>query len=54
MPPSVPTWRRVQLGLKLQEAMQEIGLECNVRSPDHEEGEYGSLEAFLISKVKQK
>ncbi len=42
----------VRLGLKLQEAMQRIGLECHVRSPEHEESDYGSLDVFLIAKVK--
>ncbi|MCZ6675364.1 MAG: alpha/beta hydrolase [Verrucomicrobia bacterium] len=46
------TWvHHVKLGLKLQEAMSKIGLECNVTSPDHPETKYGSLEAFLIAKL---
>lgn len=43
----------VLLGLKLQEAMKKIGLECNVQSPDHPESKYGSLEAFLIAKLTE-
>ena len=46
------TWvHHVKLGLKLQEAMSKIGLECNVTSPDHPETKYGSLETFLIAKL---
>lgn len=41
----------VLLGLKLQEAMENLGLECNIQSPDHPETKYGSLEAFLIAKL---
>ena len=41
----------VLLGLKLQEAMEKIGLECTVVSPEHEETKYGSMESFLISKL---
>ena len=43
----------VKLGLKLQEAMAKIGLECHVSSPDHPETVYGSLESFLISKLTE-
>ena len=43
----------VLLGLKLQEAMQKIGLECLVVSPEHPESEYGSFEAFLIEKLTE-
>ena len=43
----------VLLGMKLQEAMSKIGLECNIKSPDHPETKYGSLEAFLIEKLKE-
>lgn len=44
----------VQLGLKLQEAMQALELECLVTGPDvkPEHDPYGSLENFLINKVK--
>ncbi|MCZ6675363.1 MAG: alpha/beta hydrolase [Verrucomicrobia bacterium] len=50
----VGTWvHHVKLGLKLQEAMSKIGLECNVQSPDHPETRFGSLEAFLISKLTE-
>ncbi len=41
----------VKLGLKLQEAMGKLGLECVVHSPDHPNNKYGSLEAFLIAKL---
>lgn len=44
----------VALGLKLQEAMTELGLECTVNGPDviPEEDPYGSVEDFLIAKLK--
>ena len=44
----------VKLGLKLQETMHEQGLECIVTGPDvvPEDDRYGSLEAFLIAKLK--
>ena len=44
----------VKLGLKLQEAMQKVGLECLVTGPDvkPENDPYGSMEEFLIRKVK--
>jgi len=41
----------VKLGLKLQEAMSKLDLECIVVSPEHSESEYGSMEAFLIEKL---
>lgn len=48
------TWvHHVILGLKLREAMQKLGLECTVVSPDHRETRYGSLEAFLIEKLSE-
>ena len=48
------TWvHHVKLGLKLQEAMTKIDLECNVASPDHPETKYGSLETFLIAKLSE-
>jgi acetyl esterase/lipase len=48
----VGTWvHHVKLGLKLQEAMSKIGLECNVQSPDHPETRYGRFETFIISKL---
>ncbi len=43
----------VLLGLKLQEAMSQLGLECVVHSPDHPNNKYGSLEAFLIAKLSR-
>ena len=44
----------VKLGLKLQEAMQPLGLECIVRSPDHTDKDpYGSMESFFIKKLKE-
>ena len=44
----------VLLGLKLQEAMQKLDLECRVVAPGLEGAEdpYGSIEAFLIAKAK--
>ncbi|MDF1823684.1 MAG: alpha/beta hydrolase [Verrucomicrobiales bacterium] len=45
----------VKLGLKLQEAMHELGLECTVTAPDvvPKEDRYGSFEEFLLQKVKE-
>lgn len=43
----------VLLGLKLQEAMDKLGMECAVVSPEHPETKYGSLEAFLIEKLTE-
>lgn len=43
----------VLLGLKLQEAMSQLGIECVVQSPDHPDNVYGSLEAFLIAKLSR-
>ncbi len=44
----------VKLGLKLQEAMQPLDLECIVRSPDHKDNDpYGSMESFFIKKLKE-
>ena len=40
-----------KLGLKLQEAMRELGLECEVQYPEHPATKYKSLEAFLIAKL---
>ncbi len=44
----------VKLGLRLQEAMNKFDLECIVTGPDviPEDDPYGSLEEFLIEKVK--
>ena len=44
----------VKLGLKLQEAMKKLDLECIVTAPDvkPEHDPYGSMEDFLIQKVK--
>lgn len=44
----------VKLGLKLQEAMEKLELECTVSGPDviPENDPYGSLEDFLIEKLK--
>ena len=42
-----------KLGLKLQEAMRKLGLECVVQFPEHPETKYGSLEAFLIAKLSK-
>lgn len=46
----------VKLGLKLQEAMEKVDLECIVTAPDviPETDPYGSFEAFLIEKVTEK
>ena len=42
------------LGLKLKEAMEKLGLECHVTAPDLDpESRYGSMEAFLVEKVKK-
>ncbi len=48
------TWvHHVRLGLKLQEVMQDLGMECVVVSPDHQEGDpYGSLPEFMIQNLK--
>ncbi|MDA7921713.1 alpha/beta hydrolase [Verrucomicrobiales bacterium] len=45
----------VKFGLKLQEKMSELELECLVTAPDviPENDPYGSLEAFLIRKLKE-
>lgn len=45
----------VLLGRKLQEAMQELGLECHVTAPGlpAENDPYGSLEAFLLEQVRR-
>ena len=40
-----------KLGLKLQEAMKNLGLECEVQFPGHPVTKYESLEAFIISKL---
>lgn len=41
----------VKLGLKLQERMGELGLECVVVSPEDRDEEYGGLPGFLIRKL---
>ena len=43
----------VKLGLKLEEAMKELGLECLVTGPDviPADDPYGSLEKFIIEKL---
>ena len=42
------------LGVKLKEAMDALGLECQVTAPGLQgDSEYGSMEAFLIAKVKK-
>ena len=43
----------VLLGLKLQEAMTALGLECHVRAPGHPESKYGSVERFIAAKLKE-
>ena len=44
----------VQLGLKLKEAMEKLGMECIVRGPDviPDNDPFGSLEEFLIAKLQ--
>lgn len=42
-----------KLGLKLQEEMRKLGLECEVKFPEHPEIKYGGLEAFLIAKLSK-
>ncbi|WDI44207.1 alpha/beta hydrolase [Bremerella sp. P1] len=43
----------VLMGLKLQQAMEKLGLECVVTAPDlPRDTKYGSLEDFLIAKLK--
>ena len=42
----------VRLGLKLKEAMEKVGLECVVTSPEHKDARYGNMNAFLIEKLK--
>jgi acetyl esterase/lipase len=49
--PGIVWVHHVKLGLKLQEAMRNLDLECEVQSPDHLETKYGSIEAFLITKL---
>lgn len=43
----------VLLGLKLQEAMKELDLECIVTAPDLEENRYEDLFDFLIKKIHE-
>jgi acetyl esterase/lipase len=40
-----------KLGLKLQEQMRKLGLECEVQYLEHPVTKYPSLEAFLITKL---
>jgi membrane dipeptidase len=48
----VGTWvHHVLLGIKLQHAMKDLGLECRISSPDYPETRYGSFENFLMSKL---
>lgn len=42
------------LGLKLQEKMKELGLECVVVYPGHEDEKYGGMSNFLVQKLKGK
>ena len=41
-----------RLGLKLQEAMEELGLECHVVWPENKSEAYPTLQDFLIDKVR--
>jgi acetyl esterase len=50
--PGIQWVHHVKLGLKLQEAMRNLGLECEVKSADHPETKYGSIEAFIITKLE--
>tara|TARA_R110002049_G_scaffold72490_6_gene187415 strand:+ start:109688 stop:110794 length:1107 start_codon:yes stop_codon:yes gene_type:complete len=43
----------VKLGLKLKEAMDAMGLECHVNSPDHPTKPYGDIHEFLMAKVQK-
>ena len=46
------TWvHHVRLGLKLKEAMDAIGLECVVTSPEHKDAKYSGMSEFLIEKL---
>lgn len=42
----------VRLGLKLQEAMKPLGLECRIQAPGFPEKKYGGMPQFLIAKLK--
>ncbi|MFV1995444.1 MAG: alpha/beta hydrolase, partial [Verrucomicrobiales bacterium] len=42
-----------RLGLKLQEAMTALGLECVVVYRDHPEQKYGSMTDFAIARLKE-
>jgi acetyl esterase len=42
-----------RLGLKLQEAMKELGLECNVTWNDNPSSDYRNIHAFLAEKVSK-
>ena len=44
----------VRLGIKLKQAMEKLGLECHVKSPDHKVEQYDDLHAFLREKVLEK
>jgi acetyl esterase/lipase len=43
----------VRLGLKLKEAMDKLGIECVVTSPDHPTDAYANLHDFIIRKLKE-
>jgi hypothetical protein len=41
-------------GVQLARVLKDAGVEVVVSYPGHEDKEYGSIEAFLIDKLKQK
>ncbi len=41
-------------GVKLAERMSEIGLDCTLSYPGHEDEKFGSIEKFLIAKLNGK
>ena len=48
-----PTHSAIQ-GIKLQERLKAIGVECVLSYPDHKDEKYGSINSFLITKLKAK
>ena len=42
----------VRHGLKLKEAMDKVGLECVVNSPEHKDDSYSGMRDFLIKKLR--
>ena len=41
-----------RLGIKLKEAMDQLGLECHVTWPDHQSEKYEDIHAFLCERVQ--